>query len=145
MSEKMQKVNKRILIEYALSMLHVPYIYGGNSVMTGLDCSGLCCEILKSVGVMRNNEDRNAQGIYELLTENANYREAREDCAFAFYGRSRDKIVHVAFHVDEFLVVEAAGGGSDVLSLEEARKRDARVRIRRYNYRQDYLASISIF
>ncbi|NDD53888.1 peptidoglycan endopeptidase [bacterium] len=37
------------LIQYAMRFVGVPYVYGGNNPLSGMDCSGFVCECLKAV------------------------------------------------------------------------------------------------
>jgi cell wall-associated NlpC family hydrolase len=129
------------LIDYAKSFLGIPYIFGGNNPIDGIDCSGLCCELLRASGQI-GKEDLSAQGIFDLINKQSQTSKIQAG-AFAFYGKSITEISHVAFHINKFQVIEAGGGDHTTLTAADASKRNAFVRMRKYNYRSDYLCSIS--
>lgn len=143
-----------IMIKCAMSFYNVPYIYGGNGSNGGIDCSGLINEILKSVGLV-TNEDRTAKGLYNLLTKvkepKASYEPEVGD--IVFYGRDVKRISHVAMVIeilkdadkDLIFIIEAGGGNSTTDTLEEAVARGAMVRIRPMLHRSDLVAIVSPF
>jgi len=114
------------MLTYAQSLLGAPYIWGGNGPF--FDCSGFVQEVLASVGVDPAG-DQTAQALYDTC-------KAREwPSQFAhgsllFYGKSRDKITHVAILLNDSLMIEAGGGDSSTLTLEDAIKKGAMVRQR---------------
>lgn len=119
-----------ILINYAMSFVGTPYLWGGKYAPTGLDCSGLVSEILSSVGLCPPGEN-NAQMLFDHFSKNGawNHLQAGSLC---FYGSSVTNIIHVAFMIDPYRVIEAGGGGSAVVDLKSAEMRHAMVRIRPY-------------
>lgn len=123
----------------AMSYMNVPYIYGGKSPLDGLDCSGLVCELLQSVGALGANEDHNSQGLFNHFKDKSTHLEIALGC-LAFYGKSITEISHVAMFLDTHLVIEAGHGTSETKSEDQAAKRDAKVRIRPFNYRKDLIA-----
>lgn len=127
------------LVDYAKSFLGTHYVYGGNTKLSGLDCSGLVCEILRSAGVI-GSEDLSAQLIYNRLCINAT--KSEKVGSIAFYGKSHSQITHVAFHIDRYRVIEAGGGDSTVTDFKTALQAGACVRMRPYQYRKDYIISL---
>lgn len=127
-----------MLISYALSFLGIPYQWGGNNPLTGLDCSGLVCEILKGVGAVPHSADLTSQQLFNHLGAGQNV--TPQTGAIAFYGESISHITHVAFCINDRLVVEAGSGGRDVVNISEAQSRGAVVRIRPLKYRKDLVA-----
>lgn len=142
-----------VMIEYAASLLGTPYIYGGNGA-TGFDCSGLICEILKSVG-LSDSIDRSSQGLYNLLSKSKTPRFSQnpEIGDVVFYGKDANKVTHVAMIYDilvdatekKILIIEAGGGGRHTLSERDAIEAGAAVRIRPLFHRSDVVAIISPF
>ena len=134
-------------IEYAKSLLHVPYIWGGKSPLIGLDCSGFVCEVLKSVGAVGNHEELSAQGLFDRFNgKGINYM-----VHLAFFGKDLKSIDHVGIldiannQIDSRTsLIEAAGGDHTTITREIAEKIDARVKVRPVGYRKDLVASIVI-
>lgn len=119
-----------MLVDYALSWLGTPYIWGGDD-FAGFDCSGLVQEILSSVG-MDPPGDQTADSLMHMFT---NRIAAPQPGALAFYGTPN--ATHVAFCIDNFRVVEAGGGGSKTLTVADASRQNAFVRIRPFDQRKD--------
>ena len=64
------ETQRELAIKVAWRMWGGPYLWGGDDPMEGFDCSGLCVEILKSVGILPRNGDWNAHGLYRLFEDN---------------------------------------------------------------------------
>jgi cell wall-associated NlpC family hydrolase len=128
-------VNSReLLYDYAKSFLGLPYIWGGDDPVLGVDCSGLCVELLKSVGILAKGSDYTAAGLRNLFA--ASRLHVPEFGALAFYGAS--SITHVGFCLNDKLMIEAGGGGSKTLTAQDAAKQNAYVRIRPIMSRSDF-------
>lgn len=123
----------------ALGYLNIPYIYGGKTIFPGLDCSGLICDLLGSLGVIPRNSEFNSQALYNLLKPNSVDGEIALG-SLAFYGASISAIDHVAMFLDTHLIIEAAHGDHTTTTIEEAYKKNARVRVSPFNYRKDLVA-----
>ena len=119
----------KLLYDTAVSFLYTPYKWGGES-FRGFDCSGLVQEILASAGVDPPG-DQTAQKLYEHFSENENHVSSEPQLgALAFYGKSTADITHVAFLLNKYRMIEAAGGGSSILTISDAAFKDAKVRVR---------------
>lgn len=127
-----------LLIAYAMSMLNTPYKWGGNNPLQGFDCSGLVQYVLKSAGMVPK-QDFTAQKLYEYF-ENDSTHNTYAPGSLVFYGESINKITHVALMIDRYRVIEAAGGDHTTLTFDDAKLKDAAVRIRLVNYRPDLVA-----
>ncbi len=103
--------------------------------MTGLDCSGLCIELLQSSGVFPHGQDTTAQGLRDYFTTRK--AEVPSFGALAFFGKER--ATHVGFMLNELHMLEAGGGGSKTLTLKDASDQNAYVRIRPWTTRKDFL------
>jgi hypothetical protein len=55
----------------------------------------------------------------------------------AFYGKSQ--IDHIAILLNESCVLDASGGGSDIVTEKDAIEKNAYVKIRPINYRKDLI------
>ena len=117
--------------DYAKSFIGVPYIYGGNNPIGGMDCSGLVCECLKAVGILSSHEDFTARGLLEHLV-NVGYPIYEKPQAefILFFGGSINKISHVGIAIDDKLMIESGGGDSLTVTIDAAKKSNAFVRIR---------------
>jgi cell wall-associated NlpC family hydrolase len=131
-----------ILEAYALSFLGTPYRWGGNNAIHGFDCSGLVMELLKSTGEKLPQEDMTAQMIFDHYQAGNGEWNRQSIGALAFYGESVLKVTHVAMLLDEYRIIEAAGGNPMTLTVEDAALRNAVVRIRPIKYRKDLTAII---
>jgi cell wall-associated NlpC family hydrolase len=130
------------LIEYALKFVGVPYKWGGSNPMTGFDCSGLVQFILQSVGADPKG-DQNAQGLHDLFLQQGgiNIPEPKAG-AICFYGKTPATISHVSFCINSNQILEAGGGDSTTVTVTEAAKRDACVRVRVADGRKDRIAIV---
>lgn len=127
------------LIGYALLFVGTPYIWGGDDP-TGFDCSGFVQELLASVGIDPAG-DQSSNGLYRHFKKDGFQLDFPLPGSLCFYG-SENKITHVAFSIDNFRVVEAAGGNANTKTLEDAARQNAYVRVRPYDRRSDLIAII---
>lgn len=125
---------------YALSLVGVPYRWGGNSPLTGdgFDCSGLVQEILSAVGEDPPG-DQTAQALHNAFLTRSR-RNPPELSSLAFYGKDERSITHVGFCLNSLCMVEAGGGDSTTIDLAHAAKANAFVRIRPIRRRADLVA-----
>jgi cell wall-associated NlpC family hydrolase len=126
------------------AQLNIPYIWGGTGD-PGYDCSGLVVEWLQTVGEVTEGYDNSAQGLYNKYVNNGRHSAHADPAmrgALAFYGKSVSKITHVAIVRNEYLIIEAGGGGSKITDVEAAQKAAARVRMRPIKARKDFLVMI---
>lgn len=132
------KLSSLIAMEY----VGVPYIYGGNNPMTGLDCSGFVQLVLKKLGIIEDNMDRTAQDIYNLLVKKlALNSSVKGDCVLCF-GKGPDQISHIAISIDDEWMIEAAPGDASVVTIKDAVARCARVQFNKISRRKDLVACL---
>lgn len=120
-------MNQKLLYDYALRFVGVPYKYGGLSPMEGLDCSSLVRLLLHSAHVDYGNA-YTAQTLFEFFSK-ASHISTPQLGSLAFYGNSTSDIDHVSLCLDENTQIEAAGGNSLVIDLESAIKAHAFVKV----------------
>lgn len=130
----------KILYDYAMSFVGLPYRWGGDDSISGFDCSGLVVELLIACGMTPNKSDFTAKNLYAVIPGTIIGSNMLEFGSLVFYGHDVESITHVAFSLNEHLVIEAGGGGSTTVSKEAAERANAFIRIRPWNYRKDAVA-----
>jgi peptidoglycan endopeptidase LytE len=128
-------------IAYAWTLLGTPYIWGGESPQ-GMDCSGFCQEVLRSVGIDPEH-DQNASALYWAFREHE-IDEPTAGCLL-FYGRGETDITHVAMAITDEIMIEAGGGGSRTTTAQTAHRHKAFVRMRPIDRREDLVAIVDPF
>ncbi len=134
-------MNLELLKLYALQMVGRPYHFGGDDPLSGFDCSGVACEMLRAAGVVHYDFRTNAQGLYETIKA-AGIKAEPALGSLSFYGKDEHSITHVGFCIDGYTMVEAGGGDATTLDVIFASKQNAFVRFRPVKFRHDYLFSI---
>lgn len=134
---------KSIIIDYISCFLKTPYVIGGAGPW-GLDCSGLIVEAFKSVGMLGNQFDTTAQGLFDIFSDmhRGQIIEEPEAGALVFFGKSRKLITHIGFCRSERFMIEAGGGDNTTVDNEAAKKKNAFVRMRPVAMRKDLVAII---
>lgn len=130
-----------ITLRQAIRLIGTPYIWGGNDPLNGLDCSGLVLWLKVSSGKWKHGVDANAQGIFTHLRGKG--RESAKHWGFgalAFYGPHSADIRHIAFCLNQNLMIEAGGGDSTTRTVADAKIKGACVRVRPVRYRADLVA-----
>jgi cell wall-associated NlpC family hydrolase len=118
-----------------LLYIGIPYVWGGNNPTIGLDCSGLVCEGLRSIGVI-GKADYNAQMLYDHLKEKSYLSKIAPD-SIIFFGKDTKNISHIAVAINKFQMVEAGGEGR--IDTDKGY-----VRIRPIHSRKDLVATINL-
>lgn len=126
---------------YALTFMHTPYVWAGNNIHTGLDCSGYVLEVLKGVGFKL--PDMTAQKIYQHFEYNQCQTSNPQRGNLLFFGESVDRISHIAIAFNETLMLESGGAGRGA-TKEDSLKSGAGVRMRAINNRRDLIACLNI-
>lgn len=116
------------LYELALGHYGMWYQWGGEGPPRnyGYDCSGFVQRILRE-GKCDPPGDQTAQTLYDWAKKNK-WSEYRGRGSVAFFGFD-DKISHVGWMIDSFIMISAAGGTSYVTNMDKARQKDAFIKI----------------
>ncbi len=100
-----------IVIE-AKKHIGLKYVWGGNSLKTGTDCSGFCVAVYKAVGI-------NTKSIPRQSTEMANCSKGKKVTLatakpgdLVFYGDSSGHVNHVAIYIGNGQIIHEAGRAS---------------------------------
>lgn len=124
------------------SFLNQPYLWGGEG-LDGIDCSGLALEGLKAVGLAPREKDYSADALLNSLFADAPRYHLESELKrgmFAFWANPDGSIRHVEIVWATWalpggrqliLTIGASGGGSRTVDRAEAKRTDARVKIRR--------------
>lgn len=131
-----------VLFDLARSYLGVPYRWGGANRWEGFDCSGFIIELLRSVGEAPPG-DTTAQGLFDYYSNGRASWNVTTPGSLVFFGDSATQIRHVGLLADNgYRMYEAAGGDSSTLTLEDAIRRNAQVRISLIADRKDSFKAI---
>jgi len=134
-------MDKELALRVGWKLYGLPYIWGGDDTVAGFDCSGMCIEILKSVGKLSRKGDWTADSLYRLFNNKLDHPSAG---CLVFWGNER-RMVHVEFCIDELHTLGASGGGSKNMTREDAIRRNAYVKVRPIAGRADPKAIVNPF
>jgi len=115
-----------VALDYAESFLGLPYRWGGDDPVLGVDCSGYVSEILRATGDLKPWERLSSAQLFERFRE---FQSLTPPLAgdLLFFG---DPISHVAIARNAEFMYESGGGRNTTDTPEEAAKENAFVRIR---------------
>lgn len=133
-------IEGKILYDYAMSFVGLPYRWGGDDPMEGFDCSGLAIELLQAQGKFPHGQDSTAQGLYDRFKDKK-WNVPTFRC-LAFFGRGTNVITHVAFCLDGLSMLEAGGGRASTTSKEAAIAQNAFIRVRPIESRKDLVGFV---
>lgn len=127
---------KRILMkDLALKLQGVPYIYGGSNPHYGFDCSGFVIWVLQVFGFLPSGDWRADDLMHYFGTQLFPSVKIGD---LVFYGTD-DHAVHVMMSIGIGMVIGASGGGQLCNTEEEAKRLDAKVKIKKILYRSDFI------
>lgn len=100
-------------------VLNIPYVWGGNSLRTGVDCSGLVQQVYAQVGINMPRQAR-AQATTGTRVGSVNQLVPGDLVAFKWAGgyAGANTVSHIAIYIGNGKIIEAAGGSrGDIRSL----------------------------
>lgn len=130
--------NLEELYQYALTFHGLPYVWGGAGPKS-YDCSGLA-QVILAAGQADPPGDQTADALYRYYLKHGE-RVVPQLGALLFFG-SRERVVHVAWSVDKYLMLHAGGGSSHVTSITIAKQQNAAVKVEPIGKRSDLVAAI---
>jgi cell wall-associated NlpC family hydrolase len=120
----------------------VPYLWGGKHPSQGFDCSGFVAYCLRRMTVTLPSL-QNSQGLFEhFLRDGDIIYDSYKLGDLLFFGKDVRDINHVAFAINDRLMLEAGGGGRETTNAEIARKQKAKVRLAPIRRRKDLIGCV---
>ncbi|MBQ7432406.1 MAG: C40 family peptidase [Lachnospiraceae bacterium] len=95
---------RQALINYGMQFLGVPYVWGGNDLASGVDCSGFTRGVMASVGI---SLPRTSREQVNYGTPVASMAEARPG-DLLFYADANGTIDHVVIYIGDNKILQAA-------------------------------------
>ncbi len=100
------------LIVEAKKHLGLRYVWGGNSLVTGADCSGFCLAVYRECGISTKNMYRASYDICASAAgRQVSYSEAKPG-DLVFYASSSGHVNHVAMYIGNGQIIHEAGRSS---------------------------------
>ena len=95
-------VTGQAIVNYAKQFLGNPYVYGGNSLTNGVDCSGFTSQVMKHFGISlnRSSASQYANNGYHVSSDNLQAGD------LLFYGYS-GQVSHVAIYIGGGQIIHA--------------------------------------
>lgn len=100
-------------------VLSIPYVWGGNSLNSGVDCSGLVQQVYAAVGIQMPRQAR-AQATTGVRVSSYNQLTPGDLVAFKWAGgyAGPNTVSHISIYIGNGQIIEAAGGSrGDIRSL----------------------------
>jgi len=114
-----------VALKIAFSYIGRPYIWGGDDP-SGFDCSGFIIEILKSIGRLPRKGDWTASQLSQKWQRTGTPH--RGD--LVFWENEHHHVIHVEMCIGDGLAIGASGGGSKTLTVADAAKHNAFIKVR---------------
>jgi cell wall-associated NlpC family hydrolase len=104
-SLRMQAVQKSLVV------LNLPYVWGGDSLSRGVDCSGLVQQVYKQIGIAMPRQAR-AQATTGTRVASVNQLQPGDLVAFKWAGgyAGPNTVSHIAIYAGNGEIIEAYGG-----------------------------------
>lgn len=106
-------------LELSKQVLNIPYVWGGNSLNSGVDCSGLVQQVYAKMGIQMPRQAR-AQATTGVRVSSWQQLQPGDLVAFKWAGgyAGADTVSHISIYIGNGQIIEAAGGShGDIRSL----------------------------
>ena len=127
----------QIMTQVAWKMYGLPYRWGGDDTIDGFDCSGMCIEIMKSVGILPRSGDWTAHSLWERFSDKR-VKRPEEGCFVCWKSDSffkKGRVIHIEYCLNNELSIGASGGGSKTKNKNYAAIQNAFVKVRPFESR----------
>lgn len=127
---------REYITNLAVKLQGIPYCWGGSNPMSGFDCSGFVIWILQTFDILPSG-DWTAADLERVFLKT----DEPDPGDLVFYGQGH--ATHVMMYLGTLdglhpLCIGASGGDSSTLTIEDARTRGAKVKIKDVHYRKDF-------
>jgi cell wall-associated NlpC family hydrolase len=112
-------VSRQKALSIAQQVLNIPYVWGGNSLSSGVDCSGLVQQVYSQLGISMPRQAR-AQATTGVRVSSYNQLQPGDLVAFQWAGgyAGAGTVSHISIYLGGGKIIEAAGGAhGDIRSL----------------------------
>lgn len=102
---------RKAIIDYAMQYLGDKYVHGGQSLVTGTDCSGFTKYVLAEFGF---SISRTPQGQYQNAGRSISYAEIQPGDIICYSSNGGKSCTHVAFYIGDGKILHAANSRDGV-------------------------------
>lgn len=104
----------RDIVGYGLQFVGNPYVYAGNDLNTGVDCSGFTQQVMKHFNISMPRTSKAQSKVGMLITDPS----ALQPGDLLFFGSSKEDITHVAIYIDDALMVHSSTPETGIIISE---------------------------
>jgi len=97
------------IITEAKKHIGLRYVWGGNSLVTGADCSGFCLAVYRACGINTKNLPRASYDIAASSKGRTVSLANAQPGDLVFYGSSSGKVNHVAIYMGNGMIIHESG------------------------------------